>query len=144
MAQEIGIPIPSSLFVELAAFLREKGDPREPVDVIINAIHYWMDNADWKPELLAPSQARGYQWKGLFLPDGTEIRMPYKGEYFYAKVEGDQIIFKGAAVTPGSLVNTIANSSRNAWHDLWIKRPSDTQWQLADDCRQRDGEGSNS
>ena len=33
-----------------------------------------MDNASWKPELLKQSNARGYQWKSLFLPEGTEIR----------------------------------------------------------------------
>jgi hypothetical protein len=32
---------------------------------------------------------RGYQWKQLFLPDGTDLRMRYRGAYYYAKVEGD-------------------------------------------------------
>jgi hypothetical protein len=61
--------------------------------------------------------------------------MQYKGRYFYAKVEGDEMFFEGKAISPGSLANTIAGSSRNAWRDLWIKRPSETEWTLANDCR---------
>ena len=81
------------------------------------------------------SVSRGYQWKSLFLPDGTEVRMQYKGQYHYAKVEGDQLVYEGAPTTPGSLANTIASSSRNAWRDLWVKRPADAEWRLADECR---------
>jgi hypothetical protein len=33
------------------------------------------------------------------------------------------------------MANIIAKSSRNAWRDLWIKRPDDKDWKLADDCR---------
>jgi hypothetical protein len=29
----------------------------------------------------AAKAARGYQWKSLFLPEGTLLRMQYKGEY---------------------------------------------------------------
>lgn len=83
----------------------------------------------------AKGVTRGYQWKELFLPDGTDVGMQYKGQSYYAKVEGDQLIYGGVATTPASLVNTITSSNRNAWHDLWVKRPSDPVWRLADDCR---------
>ena len=136
MDSNVNVPIPTAKFLGVVDFLRENKDPRDPVHVIWTAIEYWLDNASWKPELLAESDARGYQWKNLFLPDSTQIRMQYKGEYFYAKVEGDQIIFKEASISPGSLANAIAGSSRNAWRDLWIKRPYDQEWRLADDCRQ--------
>ena len=92
----------------------------------------------WKPELLQkhePSDTRGYQWKSLFLPDGTEVRMQYKGEWYYAGVDGDQLLYEGDATTPRRLANYVAQSSRNAWRDLWIKRPGDAEWRLADDLR---------
>jgi len=79
--------------------------------------------------------AVGYQWKNLFLPRETQIRMRYKGKYFYALVENDEIIYQGRVVTPGSFVKEIAKSSRNAWHDLWIKRPTDKEWESADEYR---------
>jgi hypothetical protein len=135
MKTQVAVPVQTERFLEVAEFLRSKGDKRDPVQAISDAIDYWLDNASWKPELLSQSQARGYQWKSLFLPDGTEVRMQYKGAYSYAKVEGDQLTYDGKPTTPGSLANTIAGSSRNAWRDLWVKRPADREWRLADDCR---------
>lgn len=135
MKTKISVPIYTQQFLELANFLRNNGDPRDPVEIVSVAIDYWLDNASWKPELLSESDTRGYQWKNLFLPSGTQIRMQYKGAYFYAKVDGDEIIYDGKPISPGSLANTIAGNSRNAWRDLWIKRPDDKEWKLADECR---------
>ena len=135
MNTNISIPISTKQFLELADFLRNNGDPRDPVEVFPLALDYWISNASWKPELLAESDARGYQWKNLFLSDGTQIRMQYKGAYSYAKVEGDEIIYKGQTISPSNLANSITGSSRNAWRDLWIKRPNDKEWKLAGDCR---------
>ena len=137
METQISIPLPTRLFLDLAEFLESKGDTRDPVLAVSDAVDYWMQNADWKPELLrqAPTTNLGYQWKSLFLPAGTEVRMQYKSLWHYAKVEGDRLVYDGEAITPGRLANTVAGSSRNAWRDLWIKRPGDTEWLLADDCR---------
>lgn len=136
MSTQVAVPVSTALFLELAQFLRRNNDPRDPVDVVALAVDYWLENASWKPELIAVSSNRGYQWKSLFLPDGTELRMQYKGAYHYANVVGDEIRYQGKPITPGSLANTIAGGSRNAWRDLWIKRPTDTEWVLADDCRE--------
>ena len=136
MKTQISVPIDTDQFLELAEFLSSNGDPRDPVNVVGDAIEYWIQNASWKPELLTVSSTRGYQWKSLFLPEATQIRMQYKGAYSYANVEGDDIVYNGKAISPSSLANTIASSSRNAWRDLWIKRPADKEWKLADDCRQ--------
>lgn len=135
MQIDIAIPIPTQQFLELSDFLRSKNDRRDPVLAVRDAIDYWLQNADWKPELLSQNATRGYQWKSLFLPEGTQIRMSYKGTYHYAKVEADEIIYEGKSISPGSLANTITSSSRNAWRDLWIKRPEDKEWKLSDECR---------
>jgi hypothetical protein len=135
MKSEISVPISTALLLELADFLKSNNDPRDPVEMVTVAIDYWLSNASWKPELLEETDHRGYQWKDLFLPTGTQIRMQYKGTYSYAKVDGDEIIYSGKSISPGSLANTIAGNSRNAWRDLWIKRPEDKEWRLADECR---------
>jgi hypothetical protein len=140
MKSHLSIPVPTTQFVELVEFLSSKGDPSDPVEVVSKAINYWMDNASWKAELLTVCSARGYQWKNLFLPESTEIRMQYKGAYSYAKVEGDDIIFKGKPISPSAMANTVAGGSRNAWRDIWIKRPADREWRLADDCRSETAE----
>ena len=61
--------------------------------------------------------------------------MQYRGKYFYAQVDGDQVVFDGEPITPSALANKITMSSRNAWRDLWIKRPKDDDWKLAQDLR---------
>jgi hypothetical protein len=140
MKTHISISIPTDQFLELVDFLRSNGDLRDPVELVSTAIDYWLDNASWKPELIAVSDTRGYQWKSLFLPDSTQVRMQYKGRYFYSKIEGDELIYDGNPISPANLANSIAGSSRNAWRDLWIKRPIDTEWILADDCRHSDSQ----
>lgn len=143
MNSQISVPVPAKLFLELVDFLREQGSDRDPVQAVSDAIDYWMENASWKPADLMPeifaTKSPGYTWKykddAIFLPHGTEIRMPYKGQYHYARVEGDEIKYKGAPTSPGAFANVVADSSRNAWRDLWIKRPGDKEWALADKCR---------
>lgn len=134
----ISVPIATKQFLALVDFLKAQDDPRDPVDIISLAIDYWVDYASWKPELLEESDSYGYQWKTLFLPSGTQLRMQYKGRYHYAKVVGDEMIYEGVATSPGGMANTIAGSNRNAWRDMWIKRPNESEWTLADDCRRRD------
>jgi hypothetical protein len=87
------------------------------------------------------SDTIGYMWRHgksrLFLPHDTEIRMEYRGKDFCAKVNGDQIIYDGNPVTPSALAKQIAaNTSRNAWRDLWVKFPGDDDWRLAQDLRE--------
>lgn len=143
METQLSVPVNTSTFLKLVDFLREQGSDRDPVEVVETAIFYWIDNASWKREDLMPelyiSEARGFTWKYkdayLFLPHGTEIRMRYKDKYHYAKVDGDDIKYQGESVSPGSLTTLITGSSRNAWKDLWIKRPDASEWKLADDCR---------
>jgi hypothetical protein len=135
MKTQVSIPIETEQFLGLVDFLRSNGDARDPVMAIADALDYWMDNASWKPELLSKSVSHGYQWKSLFLPDRTEIRMQYKGAYFYASVESDELVYNGKPISPSTLANTIAGSSRNAWRDLWVKRPGDADWCLADELR---------
>jgi hypothetical protein len=135
-AMQVAVPVPLELFQRLSEFLKEEGDSRDPIRAAWDAIDYWIDNASWKPELIRQERSSGYTWKYddrcLFLPHGTEIRMPHKGKYHYAVVEGDEIKYNGQTMTPGTLANTIANGSRNAWISLWIKRPGDNEWTLAD------------
>lgn len=82
----------------------------------------------------------GYHWAPLYLPNGTLIRMEYKKEVFNAVVRHNKIEFKGDAYSPSELARAIASgTSRNAWRDLLVKRPGDTDWALADDLRRRIG-----
>lgn len=134
----INVPVATSQFIELADFLKEHGSDRDPVEVISNAIVYWMDNASWKQADLMPEtlvEDLGYRWKNLFLPHGTRIRMRYKGEYYYAEVRGDKFMYNGETASPSIFANRVTRSSRNAWRDLEIRRPGDDEWYVADSMR---------
>lgn len=80
----------------------------------------------------------GCHWPPLFLPNGTSISMEYKRETYHATVKFGKIDYDGANYTPSELARVIAsNTSRNAWRDLRIKRPEDSDWTLADDLRRQ-------
>jgi hypothetical protein len=130
----VSVPVPTDLFLDLAAFLRGKGSKSDPVEVIAEAVGYWMENATWKLEDLLPD-ALGYYWKELFLPHGTRLRMRYKGQYHYCGVDGDQLIFRDRAVSPSEFANKVTGTPRNAWRDLEIRRPNDDDWLPADQLR---------
>lgn len=131
---KISVPIPTKLFIELCSFLSDAGSDIDPVDTITDAISYWMENAEWKKEDLMPEvfeNEKGYLWKLLFLPHNTSLRMKYKGSYSYAKVKGDEIYFEGNSVSPSEFANSVAGSSRNAWRDVEVNRPTDDKWYSA-------------
>ena len=142
MPNPISIPIETEQFIRLVEFLRSRKSMADPVKIIANAVDYWMDNAAWKEKELIPNrvmQHRGFQWKSLLLPPGTQVRMKYKGVVYHASIEGDDFVYKSKKVTPSDFANSIAeNTARNAWRDLWIKRPSDRDFRLADEIRKSD------
>ena|SRR5438876_2762903 len=133
-------PIATAKILKLAAFLKEHGSDRDPVEVIETAIDYWMENAAWKksdlmPETTVHDEARGYTWKSLFLPAGTMVRIKYEGSFTYAKVEGDYLVYRGERVSPNQFAMKVTGTARDAWRDLWIRRPTDADYRIADDLR---------
>jgi hypothetical protein len=133
-------PVKTALFLKLASFLKENGSDRDPVAAIEDAIEYWMDNASWKktdlmPEVVIGDSEHGYTWKSTFLPSGTIVRIKYEGSYVYAKVEGDYLIYSGERVSPNQFATKVTGTARDAWRDLWIKRPSDPDFRPASDLR---------
>lgn len=134
----INVPVPTEVFLELVHFLNGVGSSRDPVATVTLAIDYWIQNASDKPDDLLPDVVdaeKGYRWKQLYLPHGSIIRMKYRGQFHYAKVEGDKIKYEKKVVSPSEFANTVTGTSRNAWRDLEVKRPNDRAWFLADYLR---------
>lgn len=134
----VAILIPTEQVFRLRDFLQESGIEFDPTEVVSRAIDYFLDNASWKPELIPqPDQFdRGFLWKELFLPRGTQLRMKYQGRYFYAAVEDDEIIYEGEPVSPSGFTISVTGTSRNAWADIEVKRPNDTTWVRAKSLRE--------
>jgi hypothetical protein len=119
----------------LARFLRESGLHLSPRQATAAAIEDWIAKASERTKSLPVGQVRGYQWKCLFLPELTELRMCCASQTFYARVEGDDIMYGGQAVSPRQLTLAVAGDGRNAWRDLWIRFPGESKWKSANALR---------
>lgn len=134
----VAILIPTELFFRLQHCFEESGAAFDPTEALSGAVEYFLDNASWKPELVPQPEPfdRGFLWKELFLPHGTQLRMKYQSRYFYAAVEDDEIIYEGEPVSPSGFTISVTGTSRNAWADIEVKRPNDTTWVRAKSLRE--------
>lgn len=147
------VPIPSEIYNE---FVLRFGDARKDVAgtieyVVSDYLERTKDEQYWGEQYLAARSAermldetvdsygdpaKGYQWLTVFLPNGTKLKMAYKGLDYYGGVVHQKVMYEDESFSPSSLANRIASgTSRNAWRDFWIKRPRDKEWVLADDIR---------
>jgi hypothetical protein len=122
--EAVSVRVPLDVYLELAFQLRNSGDMRQPDDVVAFAVRAWLGKRQAKPN-------GGYQWKDLFLPDGTELRMRFRGTYYYAKVDGDQLKYAGETVSPRSWALMVTGTVRNPWRDIWLRRGFNECWTRA-------------
>jgi hypothetical protein len=148
----ISIPVDSEIVGEL--FLR--AGPKANIgswieNVVRDYLDRTADDGDWSDayyqhrdrQQLDDAQAseygsptEGYHWTPLFLANGTRLCMEYKREKHYAIVKHGKISYNDRTFSPSELARTIANNtSRNAWRDLLVKRPADSDWASAEVLR---------
>ncbi|SFG20122.1 hypothetical protein SAMN05518865_109168 [Duganella sp. CF458] len=136
MEPTIGIPITFTVFQELCKFLDGSTVSEEVATVASKAISAWIEQQSAPPKEDSPALLGGYQWKHVFLPEGTKLRVVVKRKTFHAAVVGDQIMFDGQATSPACMVNQLASTTRNAWKHIWILLPGQSIWQLAQSMRE--------
>ena len=68
--------IPTATFTALCDYLRISGSTLSTTDAIISAVTQWIAAGRTVAE-----PACGYQWKQVFLPDGTQLRMQYEAQW---------------------------------------------------------------
>lgn len=129
MLPVISIQVPLSVFMDLLDYLRDYGDERDPSYIVALAIDAWLGLA--RGEVACNASSRGYQWKRLFLPERTEVRMLHGGSYRNAHVVGDALMYAGEAMTPSQFAAAVGGPGRNAWRDLWVRLPGERQWKKA-------------
>ena len=100
-------------------------------EAINTALEFWLDAQSQLPPGANPTGIHGYQWKSMFLPEGTVLRSWSYGEHNFARVEGDKIMHEGRSVSPNQFARSFARSNRNAWFDLWVRRPGDQRFKMA-------------
>jgi hypothetical protein len=128
--------LPPHLLAELALHLRNSGSKCTVAQAATEAIRAWIAaNAQPQPAVADAGATQGYQWKTLFLPSGTELRMSTRESTYLARVVGNDILFDGRRVSPRGMTLAIAGNGRNAWRDLWLKLPAERYWKQAIRCR---------
>ena len=119
------VELPRPTYTALWEFLKQQGRPGAIPSVLAEAVELWLEKQQ------EASGTYGYQWKTVFLPEGTVLRSWSYGEHNYAKVIGDQIVYEGRAISPNQLAQHFGRSTRNAWNDLFIRRPGDRTFKQA-------------
>lgn len=126
--EAVSVRVPHQVYLDLAFQLRNSGDTRDPDDVVVAALKAWLAQRQVK-------STGGYQWKELFLPEGTELRIRYRGAYNYARIDGDQLKYAGEVVSPRDWALMVTGSVRNPWRDIWIRRGVSECWTRASTWR---------
>jgi hypothetical protein len=122
---------PTEALSRLADFLEETGSPLSATEAAAAAIDQWLAAERAHVRLVPATPTHGYQWKSLFLPEGTELRMQFSGRFHHARVVGDHIVYGGQRVSPRQLTIAVAGDGRNAWRELWVRLQADGKWRPA-------------
>ncbi|MBB3121466.1 hypothetical protein [Pseudoduganella violacea] len=133
--------LPTTDYLELELYLMDTR-PGVRLDAFVTElVHRWLAIEMERLALRKNGQAmRGYQWKDLFLPDGTHLRTSHCGIIDFAKVVGDHIVSDdGVSLTPSQFANR-DSKGRNAWRFVWVRYPGDEYWIRAANCRVRTDE----
>lgn len=130
------VPIsPSHGMRRLAEFLKETGSRMTPAEAANEAIDDWLNRKRGRLPDTALAPLQGYRWKELFLPEGSLLRMDRADQSHSARVQGNQLVYEGRAMSPHQMTVAIAGKGYNAWRALWVLLPGATRWQQA--CRLR-------
>ena len=77
-----------------------------------------------------------WSWKGVELPDGTELRSEYKGRVYLAKIDNGRWMQDGMErSSPSDAANAITKGGVNGWTFWSVKRPSDDDWLVLNELR---------
>lgn len=145
------VPVPADLYAEL---IRRSGSSKVAI-YFENQMRDFLDTTEGDPNIWSceyieshiskmndkfveefGEPTRGYQWQSVFLPNGTGLKMTYRGEAHHAAIKNEKLIFQEESLSPSEFASKVANNtSRNAWRDIYIKFPSDSGWKFADDLR---------
>jgi hypothetical protein len=146
----ISIPVEHRLIAEI--ILRSQGRV-DPVGLIDSIVSDYLDRTEGDADIWSLAHAeevaetnrddsdqygdptKGYYWNRVFLPNGTALLSSYKGQQHRAEIRHEQLVYDGKPSTPSQFASMVANNtSRNAWRDLWVKRPGEP-WHAANALR---------
>ena len=103
--------------------------------IICDAVRAWMKPAPAATQEPDAASESGYQWKHVFLPQGTRLRASFGRLSWFAVVEGEEIMHDGHAISPSRFANLQGSGNRNAWKAVWLRLPGSDEWLLANVVR---------
>lgn len=119
------LPIQSSLVQRLQAHLMRRGGAPDLQHALSAAIELWLAEQSKLRIGSDPASVRGYQWKSVFLPEGTQLCTRSYGADQYARIVGKELFFRGRAMSPNQFAHWAGRGTRNAWNDIYVRRPQD-------------------
>lgn len=128
----VSVPLPTALVNSLLT-----RSPHGISSLIENVVYDYLERTE--EDFIPPIQAEGVHWESLFLPNGTEVRTKYFGEYKTALVDGENIVWEGKTYPSfARLTNAMRGGTmNNAWKELHVKRPADKMWMSAQSIRRQ-------
>jgi hypothetical protein len=136
MDHPIPIGLRGSVLIALCDAVDDPCFTEKAHEALCTAVTEWLERRRTTVEGAPQSQATtqpcakaGYQWKQLFLPEGSELRVTLRGRVHHAAVEGNHIIYNGKPVSPSQIANA-GDVVRNAWRVVWLKLPGE-EWERA-------------
>ena len=89
-----------------------------------------------EPEKVERSSHSGYTWKGVTLPEGTELKSEFQGVQHTARIENGKWVQDGKTHgSPSAAAFEITHYGVNGWKFWSVKRPGDPTWQSLDRLR---------
>jgi hypothetical protein len=131
----MSLPITLEIYQRLLSASAKTGFNQEFWEIGAAPIHEWMVRND--PESFPMPASAGYQWKNLFLPNGTLLRTIYNGKSFHCLVEDDHIRYNEREISPSGFANAVGGVRRSAWKVIWVLFPNSTEWKLAGTLRSK-------
>jgi hypothetical protein len=138
------VPASAQAFTDICEFMDTYNIKEPLVKVVSCALYDWMAAQKAARDLAVATELRGYQWKQVFLPDGTRLRTVVNGEHIIARVDGCSLVYGGNRVSPAQFVNLAHGFRCNAWRRTWLLLPGQAEWQLAGSLRIGTQRGPNS
>lgn len=153
MSGKIGVLIDAELHNELVLRTRKTDDVTRLIEHAVSTfLERTVGDADlWDDDYVASlhqagsdaqrakygDPKKGYQWQSLLIPNGSHLKVTYKGSDAHAEIRHQKLVYEGEDdLSPSSWVRRVANNtSRNAWNDVWVQLPGTSQWQLSDVMR---------
>ncbi|MQA21806.1 hypothetical protein GEV01_20045 [Rugamonas sp. FT103W] len=84
------VQLPTDTLLKLIEKPHRRGGSQDISEAMTKAIECWLEDPARFAPGADPEGLHGYQWKTLFLPEGTILKSWSHGENNYARVEGDK------------------------------------------------------